>query len=53
MNNTLKIFENIDNETIEKALSKTKGSDTAKARALKEINDYKYIRAELKKMFNK
>lgn len=51
MTNTLKVLAELSEKEIEKAMKEVKGSDEAKKRAIKEINDYKYAREEIAKWF--
>ena len=48
---TLKTLANESNETLEKAMKMVSGTEEAKARALKEINDYRYAKETLAKWF--
>lgn len=50
---TVKTLAALDETTLKKAMKEVKASDKAKARAIKEINDYKYVRNEIAKIFSK
>lgn len=50
---TVKTLATLDENTLKKAMKEVKASTKAKARAIKEINDYKYLRNEIAKIFNK
>ena len=51
MTNTIKILATLTEDELNKAMAGVKATDEAKARALKEIEDYKEIRNTLKKWF--
>lgn len=51
MTNTIKILSTLTEDELNKAMAGVKGTNEAKARALKEIEDYKEIRNTLKKWF--
>lgn len=53
MVDTIKVLASLDNETLLKAMQEVKASDAAKERAINSINDYKYARKEIAKLFGK
>lgn len=50
---TIKTLASIDNATLAKAMDQVKATEAQKARAMKEIEDYRYMRAEIAKMFRR
>ena len=53
MTETIKFLATLTDTELNAAMKQVKGSDEVKARALKEINDYKYAKETLAKWFNK
>lgn len=53
MMNAIKELANLNNDDLNRAMEMVHGSDEAKARAMKAINDYKVARAKLEKIFRK
>jgi hypothetical protein len=53
MTNAIKELSRYNTETIKKALERVNGSEEAKARALKLIEDDKRMRKEIARMFGK
>lgn len=53
MVDTIKVLASLDNETLLKAMQEVKASDAVKERAINSINDYKYARKEIAKLFGK
>ena len=51
MTNTIKVLATLTEDELNKAMAEVKATDEAKAKALKEIEDYKEIRNTLKKWF--
>ena len=46
-------LSHIDNATLVRAMERVHGTDEAKARTMKEINDFRTIEATMNKWFNK
>lgn len=47
----IKILANESDETLERAINQCKGTNEAKARAMKEIKEYREIRNMMKTLF--
>lgn len=48
---TMKTLIEMDDETLNKAMAKVKATQEQKARAMKEINDCKYVKEIMRKWF--
>lgn len=50
---TIKTLASIDNATLTMAMEQVKATEEQKARAMKIIEDYRYAKAEIAKMFGR